>query len=205
MSQLHQALLEARFTGHDLEVFMIRLLFCFFADDTGIFGSNGQFTRMVRRSREDGKGIWARSWMRTIAGRLESRYRYSVHIVYNNYPWSLSVPEDRRHAIAHAAAAAVLAARRAHPTSTMADLYDPDAMPDDLRRAHQAVDKAVDSAYGYRGDKIDAAVRVVPATRRRTKKPFALSVARTSPAEPRRRAGSHSSTARLCLGQTMAC
>src|SRR5690348_6213791 len=57
VSKLHQALLNARFTGHDLEVFMTRLLFCFFADDTGIFGSNGQFDRLVHRSRDDGKDL----------------------------------------------------------------------------------------------------------------------------------------------------
>ena len=55
VSKLHQALLDARFTGHDLEVFMTRLLFCFFADDTGIFGAKGQLDRLIRRSREDGK------------------------------------------------------------------------------------------------------------------------------------------------------
>lgn len=57
VSKLHQALLDVRFIGHDLEVFMTRLLFCFFADDTGIFGENGQFTRLVQRSREDGKDL----------------------------------------------------------------------------------------------------------------------------------------------------
>ena len=46
VSQLHQALLNAGFAGHDLEVFMTRLLFCFFADDTGIFGADGQFARL---------------------------------------------------------------------------------------------------------------------------------------------------------------
>ena len=57
VSRLHQALLDARFTGHDLEVFMTRLLFCFFADATGIFGENRQFARLVQRSREDGRDL----------------------------------------------------------------------------------------------------------------------------------------------------
>lgn len=96
------------------------------------------------------------AWMRTVAGRLESRYRYSVHIVYNNFPWPGEVPEEKRRAIAQAADA-VLAARAAHPGSTLADLYDPDAMPDDLRAAHRALDKAVDKAYDYRGKPDDAA------------------------------------------------
>ena len=59
VSQLHQALLDARFIGHDLEVFMTRLLFCFFADATGIFGENRQFARLVQRSRADGKDLGA--------------------------------------------------------------------------------------------------------------------------------------------------
>lgn len=55
-------------------------------------------------------------------------------------------------AIEHAAQA-VLDTRAAHPEASLADLYDPIAMPPDLRRAHQALDKAVDAAYGFgRGD-----------------------------------------------------
>ena len=96
------------------------------------------------------------AWTRYTCGRLESRYQYSVHIVYNNFPWPEDVSEDKRLAIARAADA-VLAARTAHPGSTLADLYDPDAMPDDLRTAHRALDKAVDAAYGYRGKPDDAA------------------------------------------------
>lgn len=96
------------------------------------------------------------AWMRTVAGRLKSDYRYSVHIVYNNFPWPRSVPDDRREAVENAASA-VLSARAAHPGSTLADLYDPDRMPDDLRDAHRALDKAVDAAYGYRGAKDDTA------------------------------------------------
>ncbi len=64
------------------------------------------------------------AWMRTVTGRLESRYRYSVHIVYNNSPWPQGVSEEQHRAIA-AAAQGVLAARAAHPGSTLADLYDP--------------------------------------------------------------------------------
>lgn len=96
------------------------------------------------------------AWMRTVAGRLKSDYRYSVHIVYNNFPWPQDVPEEKRRAVAQAADT-VLAARKGHPGSTLADLYDPDAMPDDLRDAHKALDKAVDAAYGYRGKPDDAA------------------------------------------------
>jgi hypothetical protein len=96
------------------------------------------------------------AWTRYTCGRLESRYQYSVKIVYNNFPWPQDVPEDKRRAVS-VAADAVMAARAAHAGSTLADLYDPDAMPDDLRAAHRALDKAVDAAYGYRGGKDDAA------------------------------------------------
>ena len=96
------------------------------------------------------------AWMRTTAGRLESRYRYSVHVVYNNFPWPGDVSAAKREAV-ESAARAILTARAAHPDSTLSDLYDPDAMPDDLRDAHRALDKAVDAAYGYRSGKDDAA------------------------------------------------
>ena len=95
------------------------------------------------------------AWMRTTAGRLESRYRYSVHVVYNNFPWPGDVSAAKREAV-ESAARAILTARAAHPDSTLSDLYDPDAMPDDLRDAHRALDKAVDATYGYRGGKDDA-------------------------------------------------
>jgi type I restriction-modification system DNA methylase subunit len=96
------------------------------------------------------------AWTRYTCGRLESRYQYSVHIVYNNFPWPQEVSEEKRRAVAQAAVA-VLTARKAHPGSTLAALYDPDTMPDDLREAHRALDKTVDAAYGYRGGKDDAA------------------------------------------------
>ena len=96
------------------------------------------------------------AWMRFTAGRLESRYRYSVHIVYNNFPWPGEVPTGKREAV-ESAARAILTARAAHPGSTLSDLYDPDAMPDDLRETHNALDRAVDAAYGYRGAKDDTA------------------------------------------------
>lgn len=96
------------------------------------------------------------AWTRYVTGRLKSDYQYSVNIVYNNFPWPQAAPEEKRQRVA-AAAAGVLAARAAHTGSTLADLYDPDAMPDDLRTAHRELDKAVDSAYVHRGGKDDAA------------------------------------------------
>ena len=87
----------------------------------------------------------ARLWLRFIGGRLKSDYRYSIGLVYNPFPW----PEAKAAAKTRIEklAGAVLAARRKHPTSTLADLYDPISMPPDLRRAHQALDLAVDRLY----------------------------------------------------------
>ncbi len=99
------------------------------------------------------------AWMRIVAGRLKSDYRYSIHIVYNNFPWPEPSSEEKRTAVIRASND-VLTARKAHPEATLADLYDPDAMPADLRAAHTALDKAVDAAYGYQGAKDDAS-RVV--------------------------------------------
>jgi hypothetical protein len=86
------------------------------------------------------------AWVRHVCGRLESRYRYSGSMVYNNFPWP-SDPTDKQRESIEKTGQAVLDARAAHPDATLADLYDPVAMPPDLRKAHQALDKAVDAAY----------------------------------------------------------
>ena len=85
------------------------------------------------------------AWMRTVAGRLEMRYRYSAKIVYNNFPWP-EVTEAQRDKISKTAQA-ILDARALYPDSSLADLYDELTMPVELRRAHQANDKAVMEAY----------------------------------------------------------
>ncbi len=87
-----------------------------------------------------------KAWMRTAVGRLESRYRYSVNIVYNNFPWP-DEPTDKQRAAVEAAAQAVLDARAQFPQSSLADLYDPLTMPPALVKAHQALDRAVDACY----------------------------------------------------------
>ncbi|MCB9836393.1 MAG: class I SAM-dependent DNA methyltransferase [Phycisphaera sp.] len=86
------------------------------------------------------------AWVRQVCGRLESRYRYSAKLVYNNFPWPEDVTDANR-AKVEAAARAVLDARANHPGSTLADLYDPLAMPKDLREAHAGLDRAVDRCY----------------------------------------------------------
>lgn len=95
------------------------------------------------------------AWMRSVCGRLESRYRYSNTIVYNNYPWPQALTPEARVAVEDAAKA-VLTARDAHPDKSLAWLYNPDTMPANLRDAHDALDVAVDDAYGYMGRDDDA-------------------------------------------------
>lgn len=85
------------------------------------------------------------AWMRAITGRMKSDYMYSVGVVYNTFPWPEATPGQREKI--EQLAQAVLDARSAHPTSSLADLYDPDTMPANLRKAHQALDAAVDRLY----------------------------------------------------------
>ena len=84
------------------------------------------------------------AWMRTVTGRMKSDYSYSLGLVYNTFP---TPPGDADLSKLEPLAQAVLDARAAHPESTLAELYDPDLMPPDLRRAHQALDRAVDNLY----------------------------------------------------------
>ena len=86
------------------------------------------------------------AWTRAVCGRLEMRYRYSKDIVYNNFPW----PEcnEKQKAEIEKTAQMILDARKLYPESTLADLYDPLAMPPELLAAHRANDKAVMQAYG---------------------------------------------------------
>ncbi len=86
------------------------------------------------------------AWMSAVCGRLESRFVYSAGIVYNNFPWPENPSADKVKAIEQAAQN-VLDVRLKYPTSSLADLYDPLTMPADLVKAHQDLDKAVDSAY----------------------------------------------------------
>lgn len=83
------------------------------------------------------------SWLRNIGGRLKSDYRYSTGLVYNTFP----APQKTDLSSLKPHAQAILDARSNYPDASLADLYDPDIMPADLRRAHQANDKAVDRLY----------------------------------------------------------
>jgi len=95
------------------------------------------------------------AWMRAVGGRLESRYRYSSGIVYNNYPWPENPSEKQKQTI-ETTAQAVLDARAQFPGASLADLYDPLTMPPVLLKAHQHLDKTVDTAYGKTNFKTEA-------------------------------------------------
>lgn len=84
-------------------------------------------------------------WLAVVGGKMKSDYRYSAKLVYNNFPWPDA--DDKQRKKVEAAAQAVLDARKNYPTSTLADMYDPTSMPPDLRKAHTALDKAVDQCY----------------------------------------------------------
>jgi hypothetical protein len=99
---------------------------------------------------------------------MKSDYQYSAGIVYNNFPWpdcrsgvsprtsngenctDAFAATSRSYKNIDAAAQAVLDARAVHISASLADLYDPLTMPANLLKAHQALDKAVDAAYGYK-------------------------------------------------------
>lgn len=90
------------------------------------------------------------AWMRTVCGRLKSDYRYSNDIVYNNFPWPMPTEAQRRRI--EQTAQAILDARAIYSNSSLADLYDESVMPPELRKAHQANDRAVMQAYGIDWD-----------------------------------------------------
>lgn len=87
------------------------------------------------------------AWMRAVCGRLKSDYRYSKDIVYNNFPWCNPTEEQRQKI--ETTAQAILDARAKYPDCSLADLYDEVTMPIELRRAHQANDRAIMAAYGF--------------------------------------------------------
>ena len=87
------------------------------------------------------------AWMRAVCGRLKSDYSYSNTIVYNNFPWP--TPTDKQKLKIMNTAQEIFDARNKYPNSNLADLYDELTMPPELRKAHQANDRAVMQAYGF--------------------------------------------------------
>lgn len=90
------------------------------------------------------------AWIRTVCGRLKSDYRYSVGVVYNNFPWP-SIVEKQRIKLEETAQA-ILDTRALFVDSSLADLYDERTMPQELRNAHKKNDIAVLEAYGFDKD-----------------------------------------------------
>ena len=88
------------------------------------------------------------AWVRYVCGRLESDYRYSKDIVYNNYPWP--EPNRKQRELIEAAANNILSVRGQFPRSSFADLYDPLTTPSTLVQAHNRLDAEVEKAYGQR-------------------------------------------------------
>ena len=88
------------------------------------------------------------AWMRVVCGRLEMRYRYSKEQVYNTFPWPQATEQQREKI--ERTAQGILDARALFPDASLADLYDEVAMPPELRKAHQANDRAVMEAYGWK-------------------------------------------------------
>lgn len=87
------------------------------------------------------------AWVRAVAGRLKSDYRYSKDIVYNNFPWPN--PNKKQKEKIEKTAQMILDSRAKYPNSSLADLYDELTMPPELRKAHQQNDIAVMEAYGF--------------------------------------------------------
>ncbi|MCL1894693.1 MAG: hypothetical protein FWG02_10775, partial [Holophagaceae bacterium] len=90
------------------------------------------------------------AWTRAVCGRLKSDYSYSNIVVYNNFPW----PDvtDKQKAEIKKLAKAILDVRKLFKNNSLADLYDPDAMPKELLKVHRELDRAVMRLYGFAKD-----------------------------------------------------
>ena len=94
------------------------------------------------------------AWVGAVAGRMKSDYSYSNVVVYNTFPFP--TPTDEQKSTIEKTAQGILDARALYPDSSLADLYDPLTMPPELRKAHEANDKAVEKAYGKKfGDEME--------------------------------------------------
>lgn len=92
------------------------------------------------------------AWVKIVCGRLKSDFRYSGRIVYNNFPWSENMDAETEGEIMETAYG-IIGAREENPGCSLATLYNPVTMPDNLVKAHKANDKAVFKAYAYLGIK----------------------------------------------------
>jgi hypothetical protein len=95
-------------------------------------------------------------WLRTVAGRLESRYRISAEIVYNNFPFP-ELDDPKKQAL-EKSASEIIAAREDFPDSSLSDLYTSLAMPKKLRIAHDNNDRAVLAIFGLKASSSDGEI-----------------------------------------------
>ncbi len=87
------------------------------------------------------------AWVRVVGARLKSDYRYSKDIVYNNFPWPDATDEQK--VLIEILAQGVLDTRAQYPNSSLADLYDPLSMPQELLKSHRELDRAVMKLYDF--------------------------------------------------------
>lgn len=112
----------------------VRLIYCGFEYNMCLFGILASFMHMV--------------WVRTVAGRMKTDMQYSNTICYNTFPFP-KISDQKKKEIEEAAEN-ILITREYYPEKTLAELYDPDKMPQDLREAHAKLDDIVESCYpGY--------------------------------------------------------
>ena len=84
-------------------------------------------------------------WLRAVAGRLKSDYRYSTALCYNTFPFPEIFEKQKEELEKHVYK--VLEEREKDSEKTLAQLYDPEKMPDGLREAHHQLDLAVERCY----------------------------------------------------------
>ena len=84
-------------------------------------------------------------WVRAVAGRLKTDYRYSAELCYNTFPFPEITDKQKQTIEMHVNN--ILAEREKHSDKTMAELYDPDKMPQGLREAHHSLDLAIEKCY----------------------------------------------------------
>ena len=109
----------------------VRLIYSEDEYDLCLFGIISSYQHMV--------------WVRAVAGRMKTDMQYSNTICYNTFPFP-SISDTKKSEIEEAATN-VLLARENYPEKTLADLYDPEKMPEDLRAAHEELDAIVESCY----------------------------------------------------------
>ncbi len=86
------------------------------------------------------------AWVRQVCGRIKSDFRYSVELVYNNFPWPEG-PTEKQISSVEAKSQTLLNLRESFSSDSLAALYDPESMPANLAKAHADLDRAVDACY----------------------------------------------------------